>query len=250
MSGARPFRMVARMPDDVPRDMRHLCKQFPGTRTFIPSNPREGARCSLYAASERPRPCCDQRRFVLQYQRATHAGSSAARPPRGGRQQAAGRSRGRPRPRAARDPAGSRRGPGTRPRHGPAPDRSAARGGARDRSSRARLVGSGRAAKARPAAGRREASAGHGNQSGRGRARLGTGVGQGRPGLGTRAGGDGPGGSRTRTRHAGPRGPVDPAPGRFTLAPPGACRVSRERFVTQITRQGEHGAEGDSPRGW
>lgn len=56
MSGARPFRMVARMPDDVPRDMRHLSKQFPGLRTFIPSNPREGRRCSLYAASERPRP--------------------------------------------------------------------------------------------------------------------------------------------------------------------------------------------------
>lgn len=65
MSGARPFRMVARMPDDVPRDMRHLSKQFPGLRTFIPSNPREGGRCSLYAASERPRPCCDQRRFIL-----------------------------------------------------------------------------------------------------------------------------------------------------------------------------------------
>ena len=56
--------MVARMPDDVPRDMRHLSKQFPGLRTFIPSNPREGRRCSLYAASERPRPCCDQRRFI------------------------------------------------------------------------------------------------------------------------------------------------------------------------------------------
>jgi hypothetical protein len=53
------------MPDDVPRDMRHLCKQFPGRRTFIPSNPREGRRCSLYAASERPRPRCDQRRFPL-----------------------------------------------------------------------------------------------------------------------------------------------------------------------------------------
>jgi hypothetical protein len=65
MSGARPFRMVARMPDDVPRDMRHLCKQFPGMRTFIPSNPGEGGRCSLYAASERPRPCRDQRRFIL-----------------------------------------------------------------------------------------------------------------------------------------------------------------------------------------
>jgi hypothetical protein len=65
MSGARPFRMVARMPDDVPRDMRHLCKQFPGRRTFIPSNPREGRRCSLYAASERPRPHCDQRRLLL-----------------------------------------------------------------------------------------------------------------------------------------------------------------------------------------
>jgi hypothetical protein len=52
------------MPDDVPRDMRHLSKQFPGLRTFIPSNPREGRRCSLYAASERPRPCCDQRRFI------------------------------------------------------------------------------------------------------------------------------------------------------------------------------------------
>lgn len=65
MSGARPFRMVARMPDDVPRDMRHLCKQFPGRRTFIPSNPGEGGRCSLYAASERPSPCCDQRRFIL-----------------------------------------------------------------------------------------------------------------------------------------------------------------------------------------
>ena len=56
--------MVARMPDDVPRDMRHLSKQFPGLRTFIPSNPREGRRCSLYAASERPRPRCDQRRFI------------------------------------------------------------------------------------------------------------------------------------------------------------------------------------------
>jgi hypothetical protein len=65
MSGARPFRMVARMPDDVPRDMRHLCKQFPGMRTFIPSNPGEGGRCSLYAASERLRPRCDQRRFLL-----------------------------------------------------------------------------------------------------------------------------------------------------------------------------------------
>jgi hypothetical protein len=65
MSGARPFRMVARMPDDVPRDMRHLCKQFPGMRSFIPSNPGEGGRCSLYAASERPRPCRDQRRFIL-----------------------------------------------------------------------------------------------------------------------------------------------------------------------------------------
>lgn len=65
MSGARPFRMVARMPDDVPRDMRHLCKQFPGRRTFIPSNPREGRRCSLYAASERPRPRCDQHRLIL-----------------------------------------------------------------------------------------------------------------------------------------------------------------------------------------
>jgi hypothetical protein len=53
------------MPDDVPRDMRHLCKQFPGRRTFIPSNPREGRRCSLYAASERPRPHCDQRRLLL-----------------------------------------------------------------------------------------------------------------------------------------------------------------------------------------
>jgi hypothetical protein len=65
MSGARPFRMVARMPDDVPRDMRHLSKQFPGLRTFIPSNPREGRRCSLYAASERLRPCCDQHRLIL-----------------------------------------------------------------------------------------------------------------------------------------------------------------------------------------
>ncbi len=53
------------MPDDVPRDMRHLCKQFPGMTTFIPSNPGEGGRCSLYAASERPRPRCDQRRFLL-----------------------------------------------------------------------------------------------------------------------------------------------------------------------------------------
>jgi hypothetical protein len=53
------------MPDDVPRDMRHLCKQFPGRRTFIPSNPGEGGRCSLYAASERPPPRCDQRRFIL-----------------------------------------------------------------------------------------------------------------------------------------------------------------------------------------
>ena len=34
-------------------------------RTFIPSNPGEGGRCSLYAASERPRPRCDQRRFIL-----------------------------------------------------------------------------------------------------------------------------------------------------------------------------------------
>jgi hypothetical protein len=33
--------------------------------TFIPSNPGEGGRCSLYAASERPRPRCDQRRFLL-----------------------------------------------------------------------------------------------------------------------------------------------------------------------------------------
>ena len=65
MSGARPFRMVARMPDDAPRDMRHLSKQFPGLRTFIPSNPQEGGRCSLYAASERPRPCCDQHRLIL-----------------------------------------------------------------------------------------------------------------------------------------------------------------------------------------
>ena len=65
MSGARPFRMVARMPDDAPRDMRHLSKQFPGLRTFIPSNPREGRRCSLYAASERPLPYCDQRRLLL-----------------------------------------------------------------------------------------------------------------------------------------------------------------------------------------
>ena len=64
MSGARPFRMVARMPDDVPRDMRHLSKQFPGRRTFIPSNPGEGRRCSLYAASERPHPRCDQRRAL------------------------------------------------------------------------------------------------------------------------------------------------------------------------------------------
>lgn len=53
------------MPDDVPRDMRHLSKQFPGLRTFIPSNPREGGRCSLYAASERPRPCRDQHRLIL-----------------------------------------------------------------------------------------------------------------------------------------------------------------------------------------
>ena len=41
------------MPDDVPRDMPHMCREFPGRRTFIPSNPRTGARCSLYAASER-----------------------------------------------------------------------------------------------------------------------------------------------------------------------------------------------------
>jgi hypothetical protein len=45
--------MVARMPDDVPRDMPHMCRQFPGSRTFIPSNPPRGGRCSLYAASER-----------------------------------------------------------------------------------------------------------------------------------------------------------------------------------------------------
>lgn len=85
MSGARPFRMVARMPDDVPRDMRHLCKQFPGTRTFIPSNPREGGRCSLYAASERPVPA------------ATSAGSYSVPTSRVGRKftaWAASRSRG------------------------------------------------------------------------------------------------------------------------------------------------------------
>ena len=41
------------MPDDVPRDMPHMCREFPGRRTFIPSNPRTGGRCSLYAASER-----------------------------------------------------------------------------------------------------------------------------------------------------------------------------------------------------
>ena len=41
------------MPDDVPRDMPHMCREFPGRRTFIPSNSRTGRRCSLYAASER-----------------------------------------------------------------------------------------------------------------------------------------------------------------------------------------------------
>ena len=47
MSGTRPFRMLARMPDDVPRDMPHIVKTFPGRRAFIPSNSGQGGRCSL-----------------------------------------------------------------------------------------------------------------------------------------------------------------------------------------------------------
>jgi hypothetical protein len=85
MSGARPFRMVARMPDDVPRDMRHLCKQFPGRRTFIPSNPGEGGRCSLYAASERPSSPLRPAPVHTPYQRAGYAGSSRRGPLRRGR---------------------------------------------------------------------------------------------------------------------------------------------------------------------
>jgi hypothetical protein len=204
------------MPDDVPRDMRHLCKQFPGARTFIPSNPREGGRCSLYAASERPCPCCDQRRFVHQYQRAARAVSSARGPPRG----AGNRPPGGVADARGRGPAGIRQAPGAargrvratgRPGTGARPTAERVTGvqgrGWWDQSGRA---GSRLSAKARPAAGtaarRREASAGHRDQSGRGRRRAGNRSGPGTAGPGTRAGGDSPGRSRTRTRHAGPRG--------------------------------------------
>lgn len=176
MSGARPFRMVARMPDDVPRDMRHLCKQFPGARTFIPSNPREGGRCSLYAASERPCPCCDQRRFVLQYQRAARAGSSARGPPRG----AGNRPPGGIADARGRGPAGIRQAPG---------------------AARGRVRTTGRpGAGARPTAERVTGVQGRGwwDQSGRAGSRLGLVLRPGRrpggvrlaPDTGTRAGGD------------------------------------------------------------
>jgi len=46
MSGAHPFRMLARVPDDVRRDMPHMMKTFPGKRAFIPSNSGRGGRCS------------------------------------------------------------------------------------------------------------------------------------------------------------------------------------------------------------
>jgi hypothetical protein len=54
MSGTRPFRMLARPPDDVPRDMPHMLKTFPGRRTFIPSNSGEGGRCSLVRRKRTP----------------------------------------------------------------------------------------------------------------------------------------------------------------------------------------------------
>ena len=90
---------------------------------------------------------------------------------------------------------------------------------------------------------------GTGTRAGGDGAGPGTGAGQRRPGQEPERGGDGPGRSRTRTRHAGPGGPAAPGPGRLTLAPSGACQVSRERFVTQITRQGEHGRRGRQPTG-
>jgi hypothetical protein len=57
MSGAHPFRMLARTPDDVPRDMPHMLKTFPGGRAFIPSNSGEGGRCSLVRRKRTP-ACC------------------------------------------------------------------------------------------------------------------------------------------------------------------------------------------------
>ena len=53
MSGAHPFRMLARVPDDVRRDMPHMMKTFPGKRAFIPSNPVKRETVPCYAASER-----------------------------------------------------------------------------------------------------------------------------------------------------------------------------------------------------
>jgi hypothetical protein len=110
--------MVARMPDDVPRDMPHMCREFPGRRTFIPSNPRTGGRCSLYAASER-RPTSGGVPLV------PRGGEPRSSPPAaraggpGGVRvvplnRFCGRSPGRPRRRAARPPKpgrdGTRRG--------------------------------------------------------------------------------------------------------------------------------------------
>jgi hypothetical protein len=54
MSGTRPFRMLARMPDDAPRDMPHMDKTFPGRRAFIPSNSGQGGRCSLVRRKRTP----------------------------------------------------------------------------------------------------------------------------------------------------------------------------------------------------
>jgi hypothetical protein len=54
MSGTRPFRMLARMPDDVPRDMPHMDETFPGRRAFIPSNSGKGGRCSLVRRKRTP----------------------------------------------------------------------------------------------------------------------------------------------------------------------------------------------------
>ena len=54
MSGTRPFRMLARMPDDAPRDMPHMHKTFPGRRAFIPSNSGQGGRCSLVRRKRTP----------------------------------------------------------------------------------------------------------------------------------------------------------------------------------------------------
>ena len=66
MSGPRPFRMLARMPDDVPRDMPHMVKTFPGRRAFIPSNSGERGRCSLVRRKRTPALALNERRPASQ----------------------------------------------------------------------------------------------------------------------------------------------------------------------------------------